>query len=127
MNAYVVTAVVVILSVFLTVFRNVKGDFSLVASCVVCLILVAISLTSIFPLIDYISGLEIINGYESYFSVILKSVGTAVICTTASEICKDTGQGALAFGVETFCKCEIVAMSLPMIKGVLELAKEIMT
>ena len=126
MNIYAITAFVVVLAVFLSVFKQIKQDFALAAATVICIVLVALSLTAVFPLVDYISSLTVINEYGEYFSIIMKSVGTAIICTTASEICKDSGEGALSFGIETFCKCEIVAMSLPMIKSILELAEEVM-
>jgi|GEM_PF-2333534 len=127
MNVYAVTALVVVFSVFLTIFRQFKSDIAAAASSVVCLLLVALSLTAVFPLVDYISGMSVISEYGEYFSIIMKSVGTAIICTTASEICRDSGENALSYGVETFCKCEIVAMSLPMIRSILELAEEIMS
>ena len=54
----------------------------------------------------------------------MKSTGVALLCSLASEICKDTGENALSYGVELFCKCEIVAMSLPLITGILDLASK---
>jgi len=126
MNSYIITVLVIIFAGFLTVLKRFRVDFAFAASTLICLTLVGISVNAIYPLIDYISSLELVGNYGEYFGIVLKSVGISIICTVAAEICKDAGEGALAYGIETFCKCEIIAASLPLIKRILELAEEIM-
>lgn len=126
MNIYLTTALVTVAALILTALKNFRTDITFAASAFICLSLIGVSVSAVFPIVDYISSLELVGRYSEYFGIILKSVGASVICTAAAEICRDSGQGALAYGVETFCKCEIIAMSLPLIRSVLELAEEIM-
>ncbi len=124
MNVYAVSALIMALSLVLMVIKQIKSEYSVAASVVVCIILASLALSALYPLIDYITSLSLFDTQSEYFKIVMKSTGVALLCSLASEICKDTGENALSYGVELFCKCEIVAMSLPLITGILDLASK---
>ncbi len=126
MSAYAISALVMVLSLFFMVIKQIKGEYALAASSVICLILIGLAINLIYPIIDYITSLTLFGAQSEHFKIVMKSVGVALLCGVACEICKDSGENALAYGVEIFCKCEILAMSLPLLKEILDLAKEIM-
>ena len=55
----------------------------------------------------------------------LKSLGIAILTSLASELCKDCGEGGLASKTELFGKCTIISLAAPIIKDIVEIAKEI--
>lgn len=126
MNIYAVSAFIMVLSLCLMVIKQIRSEYAVAASSVVCLILIGLAVTAIYPLMDYMTGLSLFDAQGENFRIVMKSVGVALLCSVACEICKDTGENALSYGVEIFCKCEIIAMSLPLITGILDLAREIM-
>ena len=125
-SIYAVTAFVIILALFLTIIRQLKADIASVTACLICILLLILSVNAVMPVAEYISLFADTSEKSEYISLIMKAVGTALICTAACEICKESGENALAYGVETFCKCEIVAMSFPIIKSIMELVTEML-
>lgn len=125
-SSYAVIAFVIVFAVFLTVLRQFKGDVATLAACFICISLLALSVNAVIPVAEYVSTFTGLYEHSEHISIIMKAVGTAVICTAASEICRDSGESALAYGVETFCKCEIVVMSFPLIKSIMGLVTEIL-
>ena len=73
---------------------------------------------------DVMSGItEIIeaSGIDmKYFTVISKIIATAYICEITGEICRDSGEGAIAAKIEMAGKLIIMTMSLPLVKSFLE-------
>lgn len=49
-----------------------------------------------------------------YAGILLRALGVAYLTSTAAELCKSSGEAAIAPYIETFGKLEIVALSLPV-------------
>lgn len=65
------------------------------------------------------------SGMSAYFALILKSLGIAVVCQLASEICRDLGENAMGGRIELAGKVAILLVSLPVIRRVFEYIKEL--
>ncbi len=61
-----------------------------------------------------------------YFYIITKITGTAYIVGYAAQLCRDSGQGGIAMKLETAGKVAILAMSIPIIEGFLQICIEIL-
>lgn len=62
------------------------------------------------------------SGIETGFSdVLLKALGTALIAQLAADSARDNGQSALAEKIELAGKVLILALSLPILKAVLQM------
>lgn len=57
-----------------------------------------------------------------YLKIVVKALGIGLITQFCSDICKDSGEGALASKVELCGKAVMLAMALPIAKAVLEFA-----
>ena len=87
----------------------------------------ALALTAaLAPLIEYIGTLSRQAGLESYFPVLLKSLGTALICSATCDVCKDCGEAGIASKVELAGKICILLYSLPIVRGLAEMAAELL-
>lgn len=60
-----------------------------------------------------------------YVNVVVKIIATAYICKFASDLCADAGETSIASKIELGGKVAIVAMSMPIIYGLLELTARI--
>lgn len=55
-----------------------------------------------------------------YLATLFKIIGVAYIAEFAAQICRDAGQGALAFKVELAAKIGILLLALPIMAAVLQ-------
>ncbi len=71
---------------------------------------------------DYFSQLSAVAGIESdYLSVLIKSLGTALVTQLASDTARDAGESALASKIEFAGRVVILYCSLPLLKSVAEM------
>lgn len=77
--------------------------------------------------------LELLNNFteklgvnSQFFGILLKITGIAYLAEFASNICKDSGETAIATKVELGAKVIIIAMSIPILGAVLETIIEIL-
>ena len=62
-----------------------------------------------------------------YSEILLKTLGVSLTVQTASDICRDAGESAIASKVELFGKAEILIISIPIVKKILEISQEILS
>lgn len=81
------------------------------------------SIENIVPIVDYIKELtgDKPNTLE-YVTVLIKCAGIGLVCSFTSELCRNSGEEAIASGVEFFGKTEIIILCLPVIKALIEIA-----
>lgn len=61
---------------------------------------------------------------SEYTSVMLKALGVSFLVKICSDICRESGEGSIAFGVESAGKLCVLYMCLPFIKDVIKYAEE---
>ena len=54
------------------------------------------------------------------WSILLKALGVAFLTETAASVCRDSGESGLASWVETAGKLEILLLSFPLIRSVMD-------
>lgn len=69
-------------------------------------------------------GTEALDGET--WEILLKALGIAFITETAASICRDSGEGTLASWVETAGKLEILLLSFPLIRTVMDTVTELL-
>ena len=80
-------------------------------------------IASLSPLVSFVRGL--ISGGDGETDVInllMTVVAVAIICQTVCDICKDNGENTLSSVVEFAGNCELILLSLPIIKKLLDTA-----
>lgn len=72
--------------------------------------------------VNEISGwTSIIGENQEYINIMLKLIGITYICDFSSNMCRDSGHGALGNHIELFGKISIMAAGFPVIRTLLEL------
>jgi stage III sporulation protein AD len=61
----------------------------------------------------------------SYFTVAFKALGICIITGFIADLCRDSGQTALASRAELAGRCAVFILSLPLLTSILETAKRI--
>lgn len=64
---------------------------------------------------------------EMYIKVILKMIGIAYLSEFTASICKDAGQNTIAGQVDFFGRMSMIAVSLPILRSLLETIGELVS
>ncbi len=108
--------------------RQVKNEYAIFASLFINISLTTCAVLFLKPVFDYIKDLEY-QGFESsgYIPLMFKCACVALICTVASEICKDAGENSMGVKIELAGKCTLLSMSLPLVKTVFNYVVEFLS
>ena len=119
-----------LLSVFLIIIIKKNGtDIALLIKIAAVVLLGGASILAISPIIEYMYELSgeidaIVS--ISVVSVLIKALCVAFICQICSSICRDCGEGSIAYYVELGGKIEILLLSLELIGELIATTREIL-
>ena len=103
------------------VLRNIKPElvpaFTALTSCII----MCRCVETVAPIISTLAEISAASGYASWFKLLLKATAAAVGCETCADLCRDCGETSTAGRIELACRIYILALSMPLIKQVLEL------
>ncbi len=88
------------------------------AAAALCLGFYMLSLVT--PVVDFVKSLTEKSELSVFFSVPIKALGVALLCSLAADICRDCDETTLASCVETAGKAMILLLSLPLAQYLLE-------
>lgn len=126
MDIYTVCAAAVCFACIGSVIKETKKDYLPLFVCACGLALGGYIVSCFIPITEYLKSLVNENGGE-HFEILFKAVGVSLICRIASDICRDCGESSLASKVELAGKLSIVALSLPLVKFLLETSSEFLS
>ena len=107
--------------IIIIVVKQYKPEFAIYVSIiagVLILYLIMEKLEGIINLLKTISSKSGIN--NQFLELLLKITGIAFLAEFAINLCKDSGEGAIASKIEMGSKVIIVSMSIPIISSLLE-------
>ena len=109
------------------VVRQIKSEISFVLRAAGGMLIFGLVLLSMEPFFSFFTELGGLGGTEEYISIMLKSLGVAILAHVCSGICRDAGEGSLAGGVELAGKIEILLLCIPLIRRILGYASEMIS
>ena len=116
-----VVILAVIGTVFIVLLKEKTSGLSFLLMLAICLLLMFFILDYVEILLD---GFKIFEAYFDstgyYIKLILKMVGITYLCEFGTQVCKDTGQGAIATQVELFGKVTVLIIGLPILLAIIE-------
>ena len=124
MNPFVVCAFGLAATGAIVVLRHTKSELASIASAVAGGLIFIYIFNGISPFLDFIKNTAESCGVSSYFALMLKALSISICCRVSADICRDSGETALASKVELAGKLSIVIISLPLVKQLLEIAKD---
>ena len=114
---------IVIIALLLSVLlRNYRSEFSLlivICASIVIFIMISEDLHTIVMRFSEIT--EGVTGTKQYINLMLKVLGISLIAQLLSDLCRDSGESALATQTETAAKVIILIISFPLFESVIEI------
>ena len=121
------SAAVIVLFVII-IMREMKSPTVPVIKAASVILFGGVILVGYFPLYKEVFKMASSTAIANYMPVLIRALGVACLTSICSDVCKEGGEGGLAFCVETVGKLEILMIALPLvkelivnIKGLLEL------
>ena len=109
-----------------TVIKQWKADFLPLVRIGAVVLFGILLLSSIEPLLTFLSDLSTRAGASQYVEIILKGLGIVILTQICSDICKDSGEGTLAGHIETVGKLELLLLCIPLIEEILGTAERLL-
>jgi stage III sporulation protein AD len=78
------------------------------------------------PFIETVRGYASAANADGIFEIMLKALAVALCCRFGADICRDCGENTLAEKVELAGRAGMVLLGLPIIKQLLDAAKDMM-
>lgn len=121
MEVLQIVAIGLIAAVLIIVVKSHRPELAVLLSTAAGIILFLIVLGKIGSIIEIIKDLAFKAGINMVFlDTILKIIGIAYIAEFGAQICRDTGEGAVASKIEFAAKVLIMVLAVPIIVAVLQ-------
>ena len=108
------------------IMRAAKSELAIPVGVITGIIILASAISSMYPIIAFAEELSRENSYSLYFSTVLKALGIGIAAQTAADICRDSGEGAVASKLEFAAKVGILLLGLPVVREILSLTQKIL-
>lgn len=79
------------------------------------------------PIVEMIQDLSAQILPAHYGTLLLSGLGISMLCSLGAGLCRDFGEAGLAAVLESAGKIAVVLQALPLIKEVLDMAKELLS
>ena len=127
MDAIKIIGVALISLIIIIVIRQYKPEFTVYISLITGVIILFLVMDRLRRIIDLIQSLANKASINSEFILLLiKMTGIAFLTEFAVNICKDSGESAIASKIELGSKIIIISMSIPIISKLLEVIIKIL-
>ena len=113
----------------LVLLRHWKPEWAVFLRLAVTVVSLGVILTLLVGSLTYLRELTAGLGGDptGMWEILLKALGIAFLTETAAAICRDSGEGGLAGWVEMAGKLELLLLSFPLIRTVLDTAAALLS
>jgi len=113
-------------AVLTLIIKRTNPELSTVLTLTVCSVIVGMSMQVYSSVSEVLSLVELGSGFSSaYTAPVIKCVGIGITARLGSDLCKDSGQDAVASSVEICGAICALYVSLPLIKTMLRMIGEL--
>ena len=113
----------------LLILKQYKPEWAALLRIAVTVVALGVILTIAGGILTYLRDLTegVAGGAGDSWEILIKALGVAFLTETASSICRDSGETGLAGWVETAGKLELLLLSFPLIRTVLDTASALLS
>lgn len=127
MNVVSVIGIALIAAALIALLRKYIPEFALPVSLAAALVIFAVLIAQTADIFTEISAIADKAGISNNnIKILFKTLGIAYIVQLAKDTCNDSGETALSNRVDMAGKIAIAALSLPLIKQVLEIITQLL-
>lgn len=124
---------IAIMAVMMTVtLKQFRPEIATVMTAVTCVLLLSAAIACFSPVAELFSSLNgkgdgsVLGEFSSHMQVLVKSLGIGLLTQSTADICRDSGEGAIASKIELAGKAEIFVLGLPLISELLEVTRSLL-
>lgn len=125
MSLIAICGLVISVTLFMLLIRQFRPEYAPPLSLCLTIFVSLAAIATLIPIMNYLNELEL-NSFGEYLPYLFKSMGISFITATASDLCRDCGENAVASRLELLGKCEIALISLPLLQKLMSLAVSLM-
>lgn len=127
MEIFQIVGIGIIATILVSILKSVKSNFAIFVSIVAGVIIISMVIKDLSYIISTIRDLSRKANIEiTYFSTILKIIGTAYVVEFASQISRDAGENSIAMKMELAGKIIIMTLAIPILLALMDLIIKIM-
>ena len=126
MDVFKIVGIGLVGTVMALVLKQSKPELAILvsmATAVVIFLFAAPYFKAVMDMFDELTEMAGIN--PLHVGLVLKIIGVAYVVQFGAELCRDAGEGAIATKIELGGKITLLAMSMPIIYGLINLIREI--
>lgn len=106
-------------AVFAVLLKQYCKEQSMLVSTGICIMVFAGAVSVISPILERLSMLFMQSGLsEGYIEIVFKSIAICFITQITSDLCRDSGESAIASAMELWGRVSIMIMSVPLIESI---------
>lgn len=127
MEVFQIVGFGLIATILVVILRSVRSDFAIYISILAGVIIFSLIIQHLSYIIDTIRNLSRRANLEiTYFSTILKIIGTAYIVEFGAQLSRDAGENSIAMKIELAGKIIIMTLAIPILLSLMDLIVKIM-
>ena len=104
----------------MVIMRGARPDFAVFTGIVTALVLFGVSVSALGSMIKSLTTLSDETGFSLYTTMILKTLGIALVSQITADVCRDCGSAFIASKVEFSAKLLILSLCVPILQTLLE-------
>ena len=103
------------------VLKSVKSEMTMLVAAGVSVLILFYILSGLSVIVEQLKMLQGYIGISGkYIGILVKMIGISYMTQLAADICRDSGQTAVAGQLEVFCKITIAALGMPVVLTLFE-------
>ena len=114
-------------AIICVLIKHYRSEFSMPAKLGSVVLMLGIALTVLSPVLTYIKELMGNTLASEYSTLTLKALGIGYLTQISSEICRESGEGSIATGIETVGKLELIILSFPLLSKIFAISEELLS
>ena len=120
MNLFAICGLAILGLIVTVILRGTRPDFAVFSGVATVLILLGVSISSMASLVKIITKLSDETGFSLYTTMILKTIGIALVSQVTADVCRDCGSASIASKVELSAKLMILSLCIPILQTLLD-------
>ena len=113
--------------IIIIIIKQYKPEFAVYVSIIAGILIIYLIFNKLEGIINLLKTISNKSGINNEFlELLLKITGIAFLAEFAINLCKDSGEGAIASKIEMGTKVIIVSMSIPIISNLLEIITKLL-
>lgn len=126
MNMAAVAGICIIATVLCKIMDKYQKEYALFISLIISVGIILLAFNWISPLLQEIKNMFSAAGADSeYFEILLKALGICYITQLACDICRDSGENAIATQLELAGKISLMILAMPLFKVLIQIITDL--